>query len=345
MAKKIIVRRFNDMHCHFRRGPLLHEVLPFTAQYCDWGVAMPNTRPWPILTAQDVCEYRDEIERALDVMEGRPDFAPLMTIEIRDDTTPRMIAKARQAEAVAGKVYPRGVTTNSENGLSDFFSDSISETFRAMSDLGMLLLIHGELDKERTLVIKRENAFLPTFVKLAEKFPNLKIVVEHISTKAAVKIAEQLGKNVAATITAHHLYLTLNDVIGDGVRPHNACMPMPKDFSDRDALIEAATSGSPKFFLGSDTAPHPRDKKECAKGACGVFTAPLLPALLAEIFERKGKLDRLEDFTSRFGADFYSLPLSKERITIIKEEWVVPAQFGSVVPFMAGAKLQWRLSE
>lgn len=340
---EITMRRFDDMHCHFRLGDLLAEVLPLTAQYSGRGVAMPNTRPRAILTADDVLWYRGEIERVLNKMAERPSFEPLMTIEIRDNTTPRMVRDARRAGAVAGKAYPLGVTTNSEEGLRDFFSDKILKTFCAMQDVGMLLLIHGELDLDRTLVTKREEVFLPTLQKLAALFPGLKIVLEHVSTRKAVQMVEELGKNVAATITAHHLLLTLNDVIGYGIQPHHACMPIPKDFDDRDALIEAATSGNPKFFSGSDTAPHPREKKECAKGACGVFTAPVLPSLVAEIFAKASCLNKLEDFTSRFGAQFYGLPLNNETITLIKEEWTVPEQYGSVVPFRAGTKLQWRL--
>ena len=344
MNDRIILRRLDDMHCHFRVGTLLKEVLPFTAQYASRGIAMPNTRPRTILTGEDVVWYRDEIRRALEEMPHRHPFEPLMTIEIRDRTTPKMIAEARRAGAVAGKVYPRGVTTNSDEGLRDFESESISETFRKMQDVGMLLLIHGEIDRERTLVTKREEVFLPTFLELAEKFPNLKIVLEHVSTKVAVESVRQLGKNVAATITAHHLCLTLNDVVGYGIQPHNGCMPMPKDFDARDTLVAAATSGDPKFFLGSDTAPHPREKKECAKGACGVYTAPVLPQVLVEVFEKSGCLDRVEDFTSRFGAEFYGLPLNDGTISLIKSEWVVPEQIGSVVPFRAGAKLQWQLA-
>ena len=343
MKDRITLRRFDDMHCHFRNGSLLKEVLPFTAQYAGRGLAMPNTRPRAILTGDDLIWYLDEIRRALDEMPIRYPFEPLMTIEIRDNTTLEMVTEAKRAGAVAGKVYPLGVTTNSDEGLRDFFSKSISETFQAMQDVGMLLLIHGELDQERTLVTKREEIFLPTLLTLVERFPNLKIVLEHVSTEAAVKTLEQLGENVAATITAHHLCLTLNDVIGDGIRPHHACMPMPKDFDDRDALIDAATSGSPKFFLGSDTAPHPRERKECAKGACGVFSAPVLPQVLIEIFEQAGHLDRLEDFTSRFGAEFYGLPLNERTISLNKKEWEVPEQIGGVVPFRAGTKLQWQL--
>lgn len=345
MSDRITLRRFDDMHCHFRLPPLMIDVVPFTAHYAGRAIVMPNTRPRAILTGEDVIWYRDHLLRLLDGMKlaNLPVFEPLMTIEIRDNTTPKMIIEAKRAGAVAGKGYPLGVTTNSDEGLRDFSAESISETFRAMQEVGMLFLIHGELDQERTLVTKREEAFLPTLLRIVEHFPDLKIVLEHVSTKVAVQTIELLGKNVAATITAHHLCLTLNDVIGYGVQPHNACNPMPKGFEDRDALIEAATSGNPKFFLGSDSAPHPRDKKECAKGACGVFTAPILPELLVEIFEKAGRLVRLENFTSRFGAEFYGLPLNKGNIVLVKRERFVPERIGSVVPFRAGTKLQWQL--
>ncbi len=340
----ITLRLFDDMHCHFRKGDLLKEVLPQTVRYAGRAVVMPNTRPQAVLTANDVIDYRIEIMRALDGLKLNSPFTPLMTIEIRDNTTPKMVYEAKLAGAIAGKVYPLGVTTNSDQGLRDFFSENIAGTFRVMEEVGMLLLIHGEIDRERTIVTKREEAFLPILLKLVDMFPDLKIVLEHISTKEAVETVEQLGENVAATITAHHLCLTLNDVIGDGVRPHNACMPMPKDFDDRDALIEAATSGNPKFFLGSDTAPHLRENKECAKGACGIYSAPVLPEVLAKVFEKAGYLYRLGRFTSHFGARFYDLLFNEERITLVKEDWTVPNQIGNIVPFMAGQKLKWKLA-
>ncbi len=336
--KKIEVRRFDDMHCHFRTDFLLSYVLPFTALYASRAVVMPNIRPRAILAADDVIRYRNEIQRALRKI--KTPFEPLMTIEIRDNTTPRMVEEAKQAGALAGKVYPLGVTTNSDEGLRNFHG--AMDTFRAMQDIGMLLLIHGELDKERILVTEREENFLLVLVKLVEAFPELKIVLEHVSTKAGVRAVEQLGGNVAGTITVHHLCLTLNDVIGYGVRPHNACMPIPKGFEDRDALIEAATSGCPKFFLGSDTAPHFRYKKECSVGACGIFSAPVVPALLAKIFEREGHLDRLESFTSEYGAKFYGLPPNEGEITLIKKDWIVPEEISGIVPFMAGEKLCWQ---
>ncbi|MFH1714472.1 MAG: dihydroorotase [Candidatus Nealsonbacteria bacterium] len=344
IGDEITLRRLDDLHCHFRIGSLMVDVIPFTARYAGRAVVMPNTRPRAILTREDVIWYRDHILRSLNgmLLAKMPVFEPLMTIEIRDNTTPKMIVEARQTGAVAGKVYPLGVTTNSDEGLHDFFSESISETFRAMQDANMLLLLHGELDQERILVTEREKWFLPTLMRIAEKFPGLKIVLEHVSTIAGLEIVKALGNNVAATITAHHLCLTLNDVIGYGMRPHNACMPIPKGFEDRDALVRAATSGNPKFFLGSDSAPHMRENKECAKGACGIFTAPVVPEVLAEIFEQAGKLDRLEDFVSRFGAEFYGLPLNEDTITLVKEEWQVPDLIGGVVPFKAGTELSWK---
>ncbi|MDO8667672.1 MAG: dihydroorotase [bacterium] len=341
--ERITMRRFDDLHCHFRLNPLLTEVLPYTTRYASRAIAMPNTRPRAILTGKDVIWYRNEIMKALEVSsDSEADFEPLMTIEIRDNTSSKMIEEACRAGAIAGKVYPLGVTTNSDEGLKNFFKPEILDTFWAMQDEGMLLLLHGELDLPRTLVTKRERAFLPILRTLAEKFPELKIVLEHVSSERGINMVERLGDNVAATITAHHLCLTLNDVIGDGIRPHHGCNPMPKDFHDLDALLRAATSGDPKFFLGSDSAPHPKEKKEGAKGSCGVFTAPVLPELLAEIFEKEGKLDRLEDFTSRFGAEFYGLPLNQGTITLVKNKWIVPEQIGSVVPFRAGTELQWR---
>lgn len=344
MPKKITLRRFDDLHCHLRLNPLLSQVLPYTARYAGRAIVMPNTRPRAILTAEDVFWYRTEIENALDLMPQRPDFQPLMTIEIRDSTTPKIIKEAHKAGAAAGKVYPLGVTTNSDEGMRNPFSRSVHETFLAMQDLGMPLLLHGEIDKERVLVTRREEEFLPILLKLMNRFRKLKIVLEHISTKRAANLVRDLGENVAATITAHHLCLTLNDVIGHGLQPHNACMPTPKDFEDRDALLEAAVSGNAKFFLGSDSAPHPKKKKECARGACGVFSAPILPCLLAGIFEKEGKLDRLEDFTSRFGAKFYGLPLNQGKITLIEKIWKVPEHCGSVIPFLAGQELSWQMS-
>lgn len=323
---------------------MLKKVLPWTTRCVARAIVMPNTRPCAILNGEDVTGYRDEILSALDKITPRPSFEPLMTIEIRDNTTPQMIVAAYAAGAIAGKVYPLGVTTNSDQGLKSFFNDRISASFKTMRDLGMPLLLHGEIDEPRTLVTEREKRFLRIFERLASDFPDLKMVFEHVSTKEAVALVEKLGPNVAATITAHHLMLTLNNVIGDGLRPHNACMPMPKGFEDRDALIRAATSGNPKFFLGSDSAPHLRADKECIKGACGVFSAPVLPEVLASVFDNHGALGTLNAFTSRFGAEFYGLPLNTDTITLVLNKWTVPEEIDGVVPFLAGAtELPWKL--
>ncbi|MBN2198172.1 dihydroorotase [Candidatus Wolfebacteria bacterium] len=337
--KEIKLRMFFDAHCHLRTERILSNMIPFIAVYASKVIVMPNTRPRAILTGDDVIWYRNEIQKAL--RGNKMPFEPLMTIEIRDNTTPQTVEEAKKAGVVAGKAYPLGVTTNSDEGLRDFFSGEITDTFQAMEDIGMLLLIHGELDGEKILVTEREKNFIPVLVKLSERFPKLKIVFEHVSTKFGVYMVEQLGENVAATITVHHLCLTLNDVIGYGIKPHNACMPIPKTFEDRDALIEAATSGNPKFFLGSDSAPHFRNKKECFVGACGIFSAPVVPALLAEIFEKEGRFNRLEAFTSANAAKFYGQPLSEEKITLVKKDWVVIEEIDGIVPFMARQKLYW----
>ncbi len=354
---KMILPWMFDGHLHLRapkdQGGLLEKVLPHTVRYASRAVIMPNTRPRPILTGADAIWYRDEIYRAHDAMDIQFSFEPLTTIEIRDNTTPKMIVEAHRAGVVAAKAYPLGMTTNSDQGLRKVTGKGIYDTYRAMQDVGMLLLFHGELGGERILVTERESVFLLFLPILSGQFPDLKIVLEHVSTKAGVEMVKQLGGNLAATITAHHLCSTLNDVIGDGIRPHNGCMPMPKGFDDRDALIAAATSGNPQFFLGSDSAPHTREKKECAVGACGAFTAPLLPQLLAEIFEQAGHLNRLADFTSRFGEAFYGLSPSEETITLVKEPWTVPFEVEGIVqgdkdkyivPFRAGTQLSWSLA-
>ncbi|MCF7845522.1 MAG: dihydroorotase [Candidatus Pacebacteria bacterium] len=304
MKQKITLRRFDDMHCHLRTGSLLEEVLPFTVRYASRAVVMPNIRPRSIITIDNLISYCKEIDSALDKIKDGELFEPIVAIEIRDNTTPEMIEEASSIGVLAGKVYPIGTTTNSDEGLRDFDSKSTLEIFRTMEKVGMILLIHGEESDPNIMVTKREEAFLPRIWHLAVRFPQLKIVLEHITTRSAVMIVRKLGKNVAATITAHHLCLTLNDVIGYGIRPHYGCMPMPKGFDDRDALIDAATSGDPKFFFGSDSAPHLQENKESAVGACGIYSAPVVPQVLAEVFEKAGKLDRLEDFTSKFGAEF-----------------------------------------
>ncbi|NQU77851.1 dihydroorotase [Candidatus Falkowbacteria bacterium] len=347
MADTITLRRFFDAHVHFRQEWLLALMLSFISRYARYGVAMPNTRP-AILTAQNVVRYRELIQQVFVTQPIQPAFEPLMTIEIRDNTTPEMVVAAFEAGAVAGKVYPLGTTTNSDEGLRDFFSPSIGETFRAMEEIGMLLLIHGELDGERVLVTEREHVFLPTLPLLHQSFPGLKIVLEHVSTKEGIEMVEQLGENVAATLTPHHLCTTLNDAIGYGVRPHNVWMPISKGFDDLDALLAAATSGKGYCFLGSDIAAHRIGDKECAVGKTGGFTGSLVPSLLMKIFKEQGCLDKIDGFASGFGPRFYGLDPIVETMEMVRELCVVEEQYGEgdnvVVPFMAGQEFEWQLA-
>lgn len=338
--EEIHIRRMADMHCHFRSDEMLRRVILFTAAYCQYGLAMPNTRPQAILSASDIESYRNKIYSL--VADKGYNFSPVMTIEIRDNTTIEMIEDAFEVGAVAGKVYPLGVTTNSDQGMRDF--KKAAPLFKKMEELGMKLLVHGESPDAHVLVIDREHKFLPTMQWLIDTFPNLRIVMEHITTKSAVELVTESPWTVAATITGHHLCLTLNDIIGSGIRPHHYCMPVAKRFSDRDALVAAATSGNPKFFLGSDTAPHMKGAKESSCGCAGIYTAPVLPSLLAGIFEREQTLDKLEDFTSTFGCLFYNLPITKDTIRLVKEDWVVPNKYQGIVPFKAGEVLHWQLA-
>lgn len=350
MVKKLPLRWIDDFHHHFRIQPTLHLVLKHLIPYCGRAIAMPNLTN-AVLTAKDVIWYRNEFITILEWLPQGRGFEPLMTIAIQDSTTPEIVEAACKAGAIAGKVYPLGVTTNSENGLRDFYSPQIQDVFKAMRDCNMKLLLHGEIDAPRTLTTGREDAFLPIFEDVVEDHPDLKIVFEHVSTENAVELIEQMPANVAGTITAHHLVDTLNDVIGSGVAPHHMCMPVPKHFNDRDALIEAATSGNSKFFFGSDSAPHPTAHKVCSHGKCGQFTVPVALPMLAEVFENAGALDKLEAFTSEFGARFYGLPLNEGSIELVREEWKVPHYYGSdidlhtqFIPPNAGKLLQWQIA-
>ena len=250
-----------------------------------------------------------------------------------------MIKEAAAAEIIAGKLYPAGVTTNSANGVTNL--EALAPVFQMMADAGMRLCIHAE-DPD-TECLSREHSYLSRVRGLAKAIPRLKITIEHASTIRALELAEELP-NVAASITAHHLELTLDDVIGNGLKPHNYCKPIAKFVADRSALRAAATSGNPKFFLGSDSAPHTKDKKECACGAAGVYTAPLLLPLLATRFEEQGALDKLEAFTSENGAKWYGLPLNTGDVTLERRPWRVPKEEDGVVPFMADETLLWKMA-
>lgn len=341
----LTIRRPDDFHAHFRTGEMLTAVLPLTAAHFARAIAMPNLKD-PVLTAADAARYEEEIMLNLMMTTG-PDaprikeFKPLMTIQITESTTPEMIREARAIGVLAGKVYPRGRTTNSDNGVLDY--KKLAPVYQAMSDCGMRLLLHGESPDPESEVLDREHDFLETLEWISANFPNLMIVLEHVTTKAAVECVMALPYNVAATITVHHLLITLDDVIGDKLQPHLFCKPVAKRREDQKALIAAATSGNPKFFLGTDSAPHPRSDKECSACSAGVFSAPVALAALAEVFDIADALDKLEDFVSRFGAEHYNLPLNEGTITLVKQSWKVPAVYGTVVPLLAGEEVEWRV--
>ncbi|MFH1761782.1 MAG: dihydroorotase [bacterium] len=337
MRENFTIRKGDDFHCHLRRGYILKSVVGFTARAFKRAVIMPNTSP-PILTCAQAAEYRKEILSATD----GTGFEPLMTIQINDQTSPKIITEAKEAGVTAGKVYPQGVTTNSQNGVTDF--KKIYPALQEMQNQDMPLLLHGESPEPGVFCLDGEKEFLPTLLRLAEKFSELKIVLEHITTAKAAEAVLTLD-NVAATITVHHLLLTLDDVVGGLICPHNFCKPIAKYPGDREALLAAAVSGNPKFFYGGDSAPHFKKNKECGHGCAGVFNAPVALPLLAQIFEQEGKIRQLTDFVSKFGADFYGLPRNKETVKLVKSDWTVPEEYNGIVPFMAGETLRWQIAD
>ena len=341
---RLTLPRPDDWHLHLRDGPQMADVLPDSARRFARAIVMPNLRT-PVRTTQEALAYRDRILAALP--EGAS-FEPLMTLYLTDDTPPEEIALARRSGQVhAVKLYPAGATTHSDSGVT-----RISRCFHAlekMEELGMPLLVHGEVTDPEVDVFDREPVFLEEVLgPLVERFPGLKVVLEHITTREAVHFVEVTGANVAATITAHHLLLNRNALFQGGMRPHHYCLPVLKREAHREALVEAATSGNPKFFLGTDSAPHARNAKETACGCAGIYTAHAALELYAVAFEEAHALDRLEGFASRFGAQFYGLPANAGTITLAREEWKVPETlpFGveRLVPLRAGETLPWKIA-
>ncbi|MHC4884135.1 MAG: dihydroorotase [Planctomycetota bacterium] len=329
----IILTAPDDLHLHLRQGAALTGYAKDSAASFARAMIMPNTLP-PIADAQTMANYRDEILAATAGMS----FTPLMTFKILPGMNPAELVALKEAGAIAGKYYPQGATTNAEDGCKDM--SELAELFQEMERLDLVLSIHGE-DPDAPM-LEREAAFLPQLEALVQDFTTLKIVLEHVSSVAAVELVKRLPENVAGSITAHHLVLTVDDVLG---QPHNLCMPVAKFEADRTAIRAAATGGSRKFFFGSDSAPHPRANKECAKAACGLYSAPVILPTLVEVFEAEGALERLESFTSHFGADFYGLHHNPGTITLTRTPWTVPAETHGVVPFRAGEELAWRVSE
>lgn len=339
-ATELHIRKFFDAHIHFREDKMLLNVAPFTADYCSYAVVMPNLQK-PVCNARDVDNYRNDIMRAVGANSG---FNPLMTFKVYPDTSAQEVRELARVGTKAGKIYPRGLTTNAHDGIEDYFG--LHHILATMEQEKMILCLHGEKPGKDIPGLKREHEFLRTLFYLARTYPNLKIVLEHITTAAAVDAVLKLDANVAATITAHHLYLTHDDVAGDKLHPHNFCKPIAKHAEDRAALIEAAISNCPKFFFGSDSAPHPRNSKECSDCCAGVFTAPIIGPLLAQIFDIQHALNRLEKFVYHHGAHFYEIPDDSKPVmgTLQKVPMCVPGEYaGGVVPFKANETLDWTL--
>ena len=341
---RITITKPDDWHLHLRDGDALKAVLPDTARRFARAIVMPNLKP-PVTTAAAAEAYR---RRILSALPRGSDFTPLMTLYLTDDTRPAEIERARTSGIVhAVKYYPAGATTNSDSGVSDL--SKCFDTLDAMADAGMPLLIHGEVTDARVDIFDREKVFIErTMLPLVQKFPALRVVMEHITTANAVKFVLSASANVAATITAHHLLLNRTDIFRGGIRPHLYCLPIVKREEHRLALLKAATSGNPKFFLGTDSAPHARHTKETSCGCAGIYTAHAGIELYAEAFESVGSLDKLEGFASYFGADYYRLPRNKSQITLEKITVRVAEElsFGSdvLIPLRAGESVAWSLS-
>lgn len=341
--KKLTITRPDDWHLHVRTGEILKTVMPHTARQFARAIVMPNLKP-PVTTVAQALSYREEILRA--VPEG-VDFTPLMTLYLTGSTTADEIRRAAECEHIrAFKLYPAGATTHSDAGISDI--KTAYPLLEAMEKLDMPLLIHGEVTDEACDIFDRERVFVDTsLTDLSRNFPELRIVVEHVTTTEAVQFVRSAGARIAATITPQHLMFNRNAILAGGIRPHHYCLPVLKREHHRQALVAAATSGSPKFFLGTDSAPHPTSLKEAACGCAGCYSAHAALELYAEVFEQAGALDKLEGFASFHGADFYRLPRNSGTVTLEKITWRVPAAYGdspvSITPLKANEELSWRL--
>lgn len=339
---KLTITRPDDWHIHLRDGNVLKDTVRDVSRYMGRAIIMPNLVP-PVTDTELALAYQERIQAA----QPRSTFTPLMTLYLTDNTSAEEIKKAKASGQIyAVKLYPAGATTNSDSGVTS--TDKIAPALQAMQEVGLPLLVHGEVTKNEVDIFDREEVFLKTVLApIVKAYPNLKIVMEHITTANAVEFVENAGENVAATITAHHLLFNRNHMLVGGIKPHFYCLPILKRNIHQQALIKAATSGSKKFFLGTDSAPHAIGKKESACGCAGSYTAHAALELYAEVFEQAGALDKLEAFASFNGPDFYNLPRNSDTITLEKCSWDVPAtmHFGDseVVPIKAGEQLSWKV--
>jgi dihydroorotase len=339
----LTLTRPDDWHLHLRDGEQMRAVLPDTARGFGRAIVMPNLRP-PVVTTGMALAYR---ERILAALPPGMRFEPLMTLYLTDNTAPSEIIAARKNGGIHGvKYYPAGATTNSDAGVSDIAKCYV--TLETMERTDIPLLVHGEVTDPEVDVFDKEKVFLErVLIPITQRFPQLRIVFEHITTREAVEFVKGASGNIAATITAHHLLLSRNALFQGGIRPHHYCLPILKREVHRRELVEAATSGNPKFFLGTDSAPHSRSAKENACGCAGIYTARAAIELYAEVFEHAGALDKLEAFASFHGADFYKLPRNTGSIKLKKESWIMPEQLEfageTLIPLRAGEHLAWKL--
>ncbi|PTQ75433.1 dihydroorotase [Nitrosomonas oligotropha] len=342
----ITFTRPDDWHLHLRDGEQLRAVLLHTAKQFARAIVMPNLRP-PVVTVEMALAYRARILAALPAA-LQSDFEPLMTLYLTDNTAPAEIVRAKESGVIHGvKLYPAGATTNSDAGVTDIAK--CYATLAAMEQNNLPLLVHGEVTDADVDVFDREKVFIDRILApLTHRFPGLRIVFEHVTTRDAVQFVTAASRRIAATITAHHLLLNRNAIFQGGIRPHHYCLPVLKREIHRKALLEAATSGNPKFFLGTDSAPHSQMNKENVCGCAGIFTAHAAIELYATAFEQAGALNKLEAFASFHGADFYQLPRNTSSITLKKESWTVPEQFDfageQLIPLYAGNPVNWKLA-
>ncbi|ANV84805.1 dihydroorotase [Picosynechococcus sp. PCC 7003] len=340
----LTLTRPDDWHLHLRDGAALKAVLPDTVRQFARAIVMPNLKP-PVRSVADAAAYRDRILAAIPAGQT---FEPLMTLYLTDNTSPAEIQAAKASGFVkAVKYYPAGATTNSDFGVTDI--RNCDAVFEAMQAVDLPLLLHGEVTDHRVDVFDREKVFIETYLcPLKERFPQLRIVLEHITTKDAVEFVLSSDEKVAATITPQHLLFNRNSIFQGGIRPHFYCLPILKRETHREALLAAATSGNPKFFLGTDSAPHGRDRKESDCGCAGCYSALHALELYATVFEEAEALDLLEGFASFYGPDFYQLPRNTEKITLTKTPWQIPAELpfpeSSLVPLWAGQELTWKFT-
>lgn len=338
----LTITRPDDWHLHLRDGAMLAAVLPDTARRFGRAIVMPNLKP-PVRTVAEAAAYR---ERILQALPKGMSFEPLMTLYLTDNTSPDEIFKAKESGFVqAVKYYPAGATTNSDSGVTDI--RNVTEALRAMQEADLPLLLHGEVTDAEIDVFDREAVFIEQILSpLLERMPELRVVMEHITTRQAAEFVAAAPANIGATITVHHLLYNRNAMLVGGIRPHYYCLPILKRESHREALVAAATSGSPKFFLGTDSAPHQTHDKESSCGCAGVYSAHAAIELYAEAFDNAGALDKLEGFASHHGPDFYRLPRNPDQITLVREAHTIPLDHpGGITPLRAHESVAWRLAD